>query len=84
MTTDEIVAFAIGHFYAPHMHSVPIEEFALNRGLQYRLLEGCDRIRSTFGEVTKRDVVMLVEIWCTVNAYTRHKPLESKIRREMS
>lgn len=50
----------------------------LHGALQYKLCEGFDRLMASFGEVTKKDVAMMIEAWVIAQG-TRQpaKPLDA-------
>jgi hypothetical protein len=41
--------------------------YRLNRSLQYQLCNAYERIDRNFGEVTKKDMALLIETWCIAN-----------------
>jgi hypothetical protein len=68
----EAVALALRHFYDEKAAGTvgglpPLEEFRLDRALQYDLCTMFARVTRTLGECTSRDVVMFCECWLSAN-----------------
>ena len=58
---------AVEHFYDKDTDEGVEDNYSLNRDLNYHLLLFCDRLEETFGEITKRDIVLFSETWKLIN-----------------
>jgi len=50
-------------YIAKHFSGLKGEKKNINRSLNYLLCTSVDRIYEEFGEVTKKDVILLIESW---------------------
>lgn len=55
--------YAREYLYCPVTATCPVKDCILHPTLQYWLCDGYDRLKRSFGEVTHKDVAMMVEAW---------------------
>jgi len=85
-----LINFTREHFYARYgtvnLEHRPLEEFRLDRSLNYYLCNAIERIYETFGEVSRREVVMLAEAWLisrSLQNSPRSQDVEDKLFRPL-
>jgi hypothetical protein len=76
----EVIQYAREYLWAtlpPPAQRTPANEYKLHGELQYRLCEGAERLLASFGEVTRKDVALMVEAWILAQeAIQPERPLE--------
>ncbi len=81
MNVLDAVKFARAYLHGTNKYRYTngLEDYRLHKQLQYLLCHGVDRIQSQFGEVTQREVVMLVESWVMAQGTSpgSHRPLQA-------
>jgi hypothetical protein len=76
----EVIQCAREYLWAtlpPPAQRTPANEYKLHGELQYRLCEGAERLLASFGEVTRKDVALMVEAWLLAQeAIQPERPME--------
>lgn len=78
MTIQDFLKFALQYSYqrVGADNKLPIDKFHLHPGLQYRLCEAYDNLIKMFGEITRKDIALLIEAWVMAQGNLRpDKPI---------
>lgn len=81
MTIQDFLKFALEYSFGRvgADNKLPINHFHLNPGLQYRLCEAFDNLMRMFGEVTRKDIALLIEAWVMAQGNLRpDKPIRHR------
>lgn len=81
MNLHEMRRFALEYLYSNLVDPTePIQNYEINGQLNYRLCGAFDHFQKQFGEVTRKDVVMLIESWIMAqSAVAPESPLRNRL-----